>query len=401
MILIGGNLVVIDIAVVVTCLLGIVVITLLGPMKDDATRQALRLMKTFQKAIESAVDMLESASAKGSGKGGSQTIVLHATSAESPPLTTLVETNLGSGSSEEHTVSEPPPNAIASSSEGKAKFERVDVTSDSVVMLDSSVSLDMQSAVSRKSIYGEAIHPFEFRKFTVIKVGKLTNDSVRIRFAIPDNKKLEIPVGRHVVVQATINGQMVRRSYTPITRVDLPGCFDLVVRGYEFGKMSSYLQKLSAMDEVEICGPIGKFNYRMSTYKHVCLLAGGTGLTPCLQLLASVLEMPEYQQDTTFFTLLYQSRTEGDILLLHELRSLHQKYNSRLTVAFFVSSPAHSSWGDRIGQIRGPINEDYLKKTQSMAPAPDIYCIAGPSGFNSRLENALRDIDETKSIFIF
>jgi ferredoxin-NADP reductase len=470
MTVVSSSLFVLNFVVGMTCLLGIAVVALLGPFKEEATKAAPAAMKVFQQGVSSAVDALERllASLKGNVKGGSggqqQTGFLDANPAEirsemsnirsavfhqkfqsgstdakeqeeeeqehievdenDPTLTSasslsfshstvatpakgdpVVSTSEGETDSEvspmqaaaaEKQKEAPRPAQDSTDAEGGSHKSKI-----SMIMLDSSVSLQLQSAVSRKSKYGTAIHPVEFRKFRVTKVGKITSDSVRIRFAIPENKKLEIPLGRHVVVQATINGQVVRRSYTPITRADLPGCFDLVVKGYEFGKMSSFLQKMSAMDEVDIRGPIGNFNYRMNTYKHICLLAGGTGLTPCLQVLTSVLEMPEYQHDNTFFTLLYQARTEEDILLLHELRSLHQKYNKRLTIAFFVSSPAHESWGDRIGQVRGCISEDYLKKIQSISPQPDMYCVAGPSGFNSRVENTLRDIDDTKGVFVF
>jgi cytochrome-b5 reductase len=463
MAIVASSLFVINLGIIFTCLLAIVVVALLGPMKEDATRMAPGLMNIFQQGVTSVVELLEQllTSLKGNAKpmtqqagfldaspsdirnemGNIQSKSFLSASNDSNAENTfepeqeqdsgsdsvekIVDTNdslitpvksslpTTSSTSEDQTDNEQSPEqpveppssqeikALATETTQKPPLSPTKSNKITMSMLDVSVSLQLQSAVSRKSKYGTAMHPVEFRKFRVTKVGKITNDSVRIRFALPENKRLEIPLGRHVVVQATINGQVIRRSYTPVTRPDLPGCFDLVVKGYEYGKMSSYLQKLSPIDEVEIRGPIGNFNYRMNTYKHICMLAGGTGLTPCLQTITSVLEMPEYQQDNTFFTLLYQSRTEGDILLLHELRSLHQKFNTRLTIAFFVSSPTHSTWGDRIGQVRGPINEDFIRKLQCMTPQPDMYCVAGPAGFNATMENTLRDIDDSKAVFVF
>lgn len=449
MTLLASSLFVVNVCVIFTCVMGIAVVALLGPMKEDATRMAPGFMNVFQKTMNGIVEFLEKflSSLKGNVTADQQPGFLDASpsdirnemadiqskafqstsasssadsndaeevdssenedtkeeaEAEGEALVTPVKEMHASSSAEDVTDNEQSPEqaALAPAVQEKAPLSPAK-SKITVNMLDVSVALQLQSAVSRKSKYGSAIHPVEFRKFRVMKVGKITNDSVRIRFATPDNKQLEIPIGRHVVVQANINGQVVRRSYTPVTRPDMPGCFDLVVKGYEFGKMSSYLQKLSAMDEVEIRGPIGNFNYRMNTYRHICLLAGGTGLTPCLQTITSVLEMPEYQQDNTFFTLLYQSRSEGDILLLHELRSLHQKFNKRLTIAFFVSSPTHSTWGSRIGQVRGAINEDYIRKLQTMSPEPDMYCVAGPAGFNATMETTLRDIDDSKAVFVF
>jgi ferredoxin-NADP reductase len=43
------------------------------------------------------------------------------------------------------------------------------------------------------------------------------------------------------------------------------------------------------------------------------------GLTPCLQVIRTILEGEGYDDDDTVFTLLYQNRTVEDILLKDEL----------------------------------------------------------------------------------
>ena len=68
------------------------------------------------------------------------------------------------------------------------------------------------------------------------------------------------------------------------------------------GKMSGcYLDTKSVGDEVEICGPFGLVEYRgrgvfklpgektPRSFKHVAMMAGGTGLTPMLQVLQAAL----------------------------------------------------------------------------------------------------------------
>lgn len=430
MTILASSLFAVNVAIVFTSVCAVTVLVLLGPLRKQATQVSPSLMSLLLHAAGAAVSLVENSlsSVRDSlRKTETQSGFLDASIADLKMEMSDINNSMFpsgiSSSSSDRTVdigaelsvkNELPAQLKTPAAEDQSGGEhsptspiaqdadsRDAAKKEKTALLDSSVSLQLQSAISRKSRYGEAVHPVEFRKFVLTRVGKLTNDAVRLRFAIPDNKKLDIPVGRHVVVQATINGQVTRRAYTPITRPDSPGFFDLVVKGYEFGKMSSYLQKLSVMDTIEVRGPIGMFNYRINTYRHICLIAAGTGLTPCLQTVTSVLEMPEYESDTTFFTLLYQSRSEKDILLLQELRSLHQKYNKRLTIAFFVSSPLNASWGDRIGQVRGCINETYLKKLKLINPIPDMYCVSGPSGFTSSMESMLRTVDESKSVFVF
>jgi cytochrome-b5 reductase len=268
--------------------------------------------------------------------------------------------------------------------------------------VDVSVSLQLQTAISRPTASGTVLHPAEFRKFVLVKIVKLTPETSRLRFAIAGNDSLNIPIGRHVSVRATINGASVRRAYTPITRPDQPGFFELVVKGYEFGKMSSYLQKLSVGEEIDVRGPVGTFNYKKNSFKHICFLVAGTGLTPALQILTSVLEMREYDNDNTQFSVMYQNRTERDILMLGELRLLHQRFKNRLTVAFFVSNPILESWGERVGQVRGYINFHYIKELSKMDPVPDLFCICGPSGFNASMDSACREAGyDSRSMFIF
>ena len=59
----------------------------------------------------------------------------------------------------------------------------------------------------------------------------LSHDTRRFRFALPtDEHILGLPVGQHIYLNATINGQLVIRPYTPVTSDDDKGHFDLVIK---------------------------------------------------------------------------------------------------------------------------------------------------------------------------
>lgn len=79
-----------------------------------------------------------------------------------------------------------------------------------------------------------------------------------------------LPVGKHVFIYATINGENVMRAYTPTSQDDDLGYFDLIIKVYranqhpkfpEGGKMSQYLDTLAIGDEIEVKGPVGHFVY--------------------------------------------------------------------------------------------------------------------------------------------
>lgn len=49
--------------------------------------------------------------------------------------------------------------------------------------------------------------------------------------------------------------------------------------------MSQYIDHLNVGDLLEVRGPKGQFSYKPNMTKHMCMLAGGTGITPMLQVI--------------------------------------------------------------------------------------------------------------------
>merc|ERR1712098_403592 len=106
-------------------------------------------------------------------------------------------------------------------------------------------------------------------------------------------------------------GEVVR-YYTPTTPHHHKGHFDLVIKVYPQGKMSQYIDKLAIGDSILVSGPKGLHVYKRNQSKHLGLIAGGTGITPCYQLIQQILDDPE---DHTQVSLLYGNLTEDDIII--------------------------------------------------------------------------------------
>lgn len=54
------------------------------------------------------------------------------------------------------------------------------------------------------------LHPIEFRPFRVLKTVKLNHNTKLIRFEIPHGRSLGLTIGKHISIQAHINGNRVR-----------------------------------------------------------------------------------------------------------------------------------------------------------------------------------------------
>ena len=168
------------------------------------------------------------------------------------------------------------------------------------------------------------------------------------------------------------------KPYTPVSPSDQQGWFRLVVKSYPGGLVSSYLHSLHAGDYIQVKGPFVKLEYKANNNKSIGLIAGGTGITPMLQIIREVIKNPS---DTTKMSLLYQCRSESDIAMLrdeiNELVSCHDC----LTVTYILSQPS----GDWTG-LRGHMDGELLAKTMPLPivgeEAPLIY-VCGPFGMLS------------------
>ncbi|XP_064156236.1 NADH-cytochrome b5 reductase 1-like isoform X4 [Anguilla rostrata] len=159
----------------------------------------------------------------------------------------------------------------------------------------------------------------------------LSHDTRRFRFALPSPQHiLGLPVGKHVYLSARIDGDIVVRPYTPVSSDDDKGFVDIVVKIYfrdvhpkfpEGGKMSQYLESLQVGETVDFRGPGGLLEYlghgqfsvqpdkksagEMKMAKSLGLIAGGTGITPMLQLVRAIIKNPT---DKTCCSLLFANQ---------------------------------------------------------------------------------------------
>ena len=284
------------------------------------------------------------------------------------------------------------------------------------------VSADLDSGKTNAPAPGEKVlNAAVFRSFKVLKVTRVSYNTKIIRLEIPFGRSLGLPIGRHVSVRATLpDGTRAVRAYTPTSRPSQHGYFDLMVKTYEAGKLSPVLHELRPGQSVEVRGPVGRFKYHPNQYLRIGLVAAGTGLTPCLQLIRCVLEGADesgergeqpHEKDRTCLRLLYQNRTEADILLRDELDALAKRFPGRLSITYFLSNAEESSSfgqdsqqqvtnrgkkaGDGAGQGQGQPQErrGYIQQGdvhELLRPADcPLVCLCGPAGFNSCITDKL------------
>uniref|UniRef100_A0A671NCH0 NADH-cytochrome b5 reductase n=1 Tax=Sinocyclocheilus anshuiensis TaxID=1608454 RepID=A0A671NCH0_9TELE len=224
----------------------------------------------------------------------------------------------------------------------------------------------------------------------------ISHDTRKFRFALksPDHV-LGLPIGQHIYLSARIDGNLVVRPYTPVSSDDDKGFVDLVVKIYyknvhpkfpEGGKMSQYLESLRIGDTIDFRGPSGLLVYKgrgsfairpdkksdpvIKTAKHVGMIAGGTGITPMLQIIQAIMKDPK---DETVCYLLFANQTEKDILLRPELEEIMANHLTRFKLWFTVDR-APDGWK----YSQGFINEDMVKNHLPPPADGTLILMCGP-----------------------
>ncbi|KAJ9584177.1 hypothetical protein L9F63_021474 [Diploptera punctata] len=234
----------------------------------------------------------------------------------------------------------------------------------------------------------------------LIEKEKISHDTRRFRFGLPSEKHiLGLPVGQHIHLSAKIDDQIVIRSYTPVSSDDDKGYMDLVVQVYfknvhpkfpEGGKMSQYLENMKLGETIDVRGPSGRLVYldrgkfaikvlRKDPPTTVCVkkvamiiheIAGGTGITPMLQLVRHITRDPN---DHTEMSLLFANQSENDILLKNELEEVAKSHPNQFKLWYTVDKPSEG-WKYSVGFINADMIKDRL-----FPPSPDtLVLMCGP-----------------------
>jgi len=230
----------------------------------------------------------------------------------------------------------------------------------------------------------------------LIKKIELSHDTRLFRFELPSpGHCLGLPIGQHIYLSARINDSLVVRPYTPTTSDEDLGHMDLVVKIYKAnvhpkfpdgGKMTQYLDNMNIGDSIDVRGPSGLLVYngrgvfdikpdKKSAGKEVkvgqvSMIAGGTGITPMLQLVRAVFRDPE---DTTCLSLLFANQTEDDILLRQELEEVQKQHPDRFNLWYTVDRPSEG-WT----YSSGFVNSEMIEKALFPPSGDNLVLLCGP-----------------------
>ncbi len=176
-----------------------------------------------------------------------------------------------------------------------------------------------------------------FKSLKIKDIRRESPDCVSLAFDVSENQKKDFTffAGQYLTLKTQIQGSEVRRSYS-LCSSPLDGEWRVAVKKLEGGIFSSFANdSLKVGDTLEVSKPEGRFGVKTLSDKpkHYVLIAAGSGITPMLSILKTVLSTePESQ-----VTLIYGNKNRGHIIFKQELENLKNKNLQRLSLYHILS----------------------------------------------------------------
>ncbi|MCX2722769.1 2Fe-2S iron-sulfur cluster-binding protein [Roseibium salinum] len=226
-----------------------------------------------------------------------------------------------------------------------------------------------------------------FHALTVTEVTADTRDAVvvTLRPGPGDEELFRFTQGQYLTFRRHFDDHEVRRCYSICAGAD-DGALKVGIKRVDGGAFSCWANEdLKAGDTVEAMPPLGSFFAPLEPEKakFYAGFAGGSGITPILSILKTVLAREPDAQ----FTLVYANRQVSSIMFREELEDLKNRYLGRLQIIHILKSDAQDT-----ELFSGRIDELKLEELfQALIDPQDIdqAFLCGPHGMMETVRRSL------------
>jgi len=247
-----------------------------------------------------------------------------------------------------------------------------------------------------------------FHGLLLSKIRLLTDDSVALTFLVPESLREEyrfLP-GQYLTLRANVDGEDLRRSYSIASASQNGDRLEVGIRRVAGGRFSNWACTLSAGISMDVMTPQGNFvaeleatqseevtsrsdlpvNTESANGKQYLLIAAGSGITPCLSIIKSVLQ----EETETSITLVYGNRNSDSIMFVDDLKALKDRYTDRFSVIHVLSRERMDS-----PLLQGRIDSEKLQRFSDLKlisdkPWHSAYC-CGPEAMTDDVVEWLSD----------
>nr|CCA27295.1 nitrate reductase putative [Albugo laibachii Nc14] len=305
---------------------------------------------------------------------------------------------------------------MAAGSDGTALFNDHHAWINGHAMLAKCYIGDLEMALSLdhndETIDNVALSTTTWRPFRLLSKQSVSKTAFKFVFELSGSQTLGVCIpGQHLELRVNIAGRCIERAYTPASRFSQRKSFELIIKLYPDGLMSSYLKSLPIGSEVEMRGPKGNVLYpsvglvkregkiQQRHVEHLVLVAAGSGITPMLQLIRATFET--FKDHKTTIMLLYCNRAIQDIIALDQLETLTNMFSSRISVRHIISEDVEASFKNQTGSLafrHGRLNDSMmLEFVGEFLGKETAFFHCGPQAFDNDVEEMLKSLNVSDS----
>ncbi|MCB1761419.1 MAG: phenylacetate-CoA oxygenase/reductase subunit PaaK [Gammaproteobacteria bacterium] len=170
----------------------------------------------------------------------------------------------------------------------------------------------------------------DFHELRIADVRPETDTAICVTFEVPAglNDEFSFIQGQFLTLRAEIDGEDLRRSYSICSGID-DGHMRVGIKRVRGGRFSNYANdNFKVGDRILVMPPQGSFHTELhpDNEKHYMCLAAGSGITPILSIIKSVLAVEPQSR----VTLIYGNRRSSSVMFRDELSFVKNRYLDRL-----------------------------------------------------------------------
>lgn len=225
-----------------------------------------------------------------------------------------------------------------------------------------------------------------FHTLTVADVEPLCGGAVAVTFAVPDVLATDyvFKPGQSLTVRRMIDGREQRRTYSICAPAGaLPR---IGVREIPDGLFSHWLvNDVKVGDSVEVQTPRGSFAADADVAARHMMIAAGSGITPILSIVTSVLANPDAHA-----TLFYGNRTTNSVMFAEHLSDLKDRHGPRFDLFHVLSREPRG-----VELLSGRLDADRLRALlMAFVPieAVDHFWLCGPFAMTGQARHVLSEL---------
>ena len=225
----------------------------------------------------------------------------------------------------------------------------------------------------------------QFHPLLVTDIHHTIRDAVVLTLKPENPEAFAFTQGQYLTFKQDFDGTELRRNYSICAGLD-DGELKVGIKRVDGGAFSTYANtELKVGDTLHAMPPQGKFFTAIEpeVAKNYLGFAGGSGITPVLSILKTVLN----REPQSTFTLVYANRAVNTIMFREELEDLKNHYMGRLTIIHILES------GQDMELFEGRIDQakcDALFKHWIQINNIDTAFICGPEPMMLAIAEALK-----------